>query len=178
MIAYHILVIPLKIIFAIVISSHYYLEFARRIRVGQSPGAAYQELQNLLPAFFESQGVDPAEISLFNRLLRADISLLNEAEIRSGGYVLHTLEASIWCLLTTTTYRDAVLKAVNLGEDTDTTGAVTGALAGLVYGYDDIPAQWVNTLVRREEIEQLSHCLTKGLFEHGSLEYFSTDGYD
>ena len=46
--------------------------------------------------------------------------------------MLHTLEASLWCLLTEDTYADAVLKAVNLGGDTDTTGAVTGGLAGLL----------------------------------------------
>ena len=53
--------------------------------------------------------------------------------------MLHTLKASIWCLLTTDNYKDAVLKAVNLGEDTDTTAAVTGGLAGLLYGLDNIP---------------------------------------
>ena len=81
-------------------------------------------------------------------------------QIQSSGYVLHTLEASVWCLLTTDTYRDAVLKAVNLGEDTDTTGAVTGGLAGLLYGLEAIPASWVNQLARLKDIEALAHGLT------------------
>lgn len=72
---------------------------------------------------------------------------------------MHTLEASIWCLLTTDNYKDAVLKAVNLGLDTDTTGAVTGGLAGLLYGFDDIPAHWVNQLARRDDIEDLANRL-------------------
>jgi ADP-ribosylglycohydrolase len=52
-------------------------------------------------------------------------------QVSSDGYVVHTLEASIWSFMTTDNYKDAVLKAVNLGKDTDTTGAVTGGLAGL-----------------------------------------------
>ena len=62
-----------------------------------------------------------------------------EKDIRSSGFVIDTLEAAFWCFLTTDNYKDAVLKAVNLGDDTDTTGAVTGALAGLAYGLESIP---------------------------------------
>lgn len=80
---------------------------------------------------------------------------LTEDEIFSSGYVVHTLEASIWCILNTDNYKDAVLKAVNLGEDTDTTGAVTGALAGIIYGYSAIPSEWLDVLVKRDMIESL-----------------------
>jgi len=57
-------------------------------------------------------------------------------------------------LLTTDTYRACVLKAVNLGEDTDTVAAVAGGLAGALYGYEAIPAEWLDTLLRREYIER------------------------
>jgi ADP-ribosylglycohydrolase len=93
---------------------------------------------------------------LFDRLLKKDIFNLSEDEISSSGYVLHTLEASIWCLLTTNNYKDATLKAVNLGEDTDTTGAVTGGLAGLLYGFANIPASWIDQIARKEDIENLA----------------------
>ncbi len=76
-------------------------------------------------------------------------------EIKSTGYVLDTLEAAIWCLLTTDSYRDCVLAAVNLGEDTDTVAAVAGGLAAALYGYDAIPAEWLATLIRRDYIEDL-----------------------
>ena len=59
---------------------------------------------------------------------------LPESEIISSGYVVHTLEAAIWCLLTTDSFLDCVLKAVNLGDDTDTVGAIAGSLAGIYYG--------------------------------------------
>ncbi len=68
---------------------------------------------------------------------------------------METLEASIWSFLTTENYKDAVLQAVNLGNDTDTTGAVTGGLAGLYYGFDNIPSNWVAQMKKQEEIEDL-----------------------
>ena len=73
---------------------------------------------------------------------------------------MHTLEASIWSLLTTESYEDAVLKAVNLGSDTDTTGAVTGGLAGLLYGFDKIPENWLQQLARYNDIENLAERLS------------------
>ena len=74
-------------------------------------------------------------------------------EIRSSGFVLDTLKAAYWCLATTTIYKDCVLKAVNLGDDTDSTAAVAGALAGIVYGIQGIPDEWVNKLRGKELID-------------------------
>ena len=74
-------------------------------------------------------------------------------EIRSGGYVLDTLDAALWCLRNTQTYAECVLAAVNLGRDTDTTGCVAGALAGAVYGFDAIPAEWVASMRGKDVIE-------------------------
>jgi ADP-ribosylglycohydrolase len=82
----------------------------------------------------------------FARILRFDIRALPEASIKSDGFVIDTLEAAFWCFLTTNNYRDAVLKAVNLGEDTDTTTAVTGSLAGLAYSIKAIPTVWFESL--------------------------------
>ena len=66
---------------------------------------------------------------------------------------MHTLEAALWCLVNTGTFEQCVLKAVNLGDDTDTTAAVAGGIAGIVYGYEGIPRNWVMTLRNREIIE-------------------------
>lgn len=82
-----------------------------------------------------------------------DLKNKSEEEIKSTGFVLHTLEASLWCILKTNNYRDAVLKAVNLGDDTDTTGAVTGGLAGIIYGFDEIPKEWIDKLKNKDLIE-------------------------
>ena len=144
-----------------VISCFYYLEFAREIRLGKDKFEIYQKLQTEIPEFLNSLSIDQHEISFFNRLLKDDISELAEHEISSSGYVLHSLESSIWCLLTTDNYKEATLKAVNLGEDTDTTAAITGGLAGLLYGFDTIPENWVEQLARREDIQDLAERLAK-----------------
>jgi ADP-ribosylglycohydrolase len=95
------------------------------------------------------------ELSHFQRISSGLIGSVPETAIKSGGYVIHTLEASIWCLLTTSSFQEAVLKAVNLGEDTDTTGCVTGGLAGLHYGLNSIPKDWLKIVARKEDIEKI-----------------------
>lgn len=81
---------------------------------------------------------------------------MKESEIKSTGYVVDTLEAALWSFLITRNYGEAVLKAVNLGDDTDTTGAVTGAMAGLHYGLKDIPQDWLDKLAKREFIRDIA----------------------
>ncbi len=80
---------------------------------------------------------------------------LTEVEIQSDGYVIHTLEASLWCLLQTSNYKEAILKAVRLGGDTDTTACVVGGLAGIAYGWQSIPGHWIDMVARKEEIMTL-----------------------
>ena len=92
------------------------------------------------------------EINNYKRIFKSNFKKLNDTKIESSGYVVHTLEASIWILLNTSNYKDAVLKAVNLGDDTDTTAAVAGGLAGLYYGVDNIPTKWIDNLVNKELI--------------------------
>jgi ADP-ribosylglycohydrolase len=140
-----------------VMACFYYLEFAKKIIEGKDKLQTYIELQSELYQYFESRKINPIEIQKFSRLLFDDISKVEEDNIESSGYVMHTLEASIWCLLTANSYSEAVLKAVNLGNDTDTTGAVTGGLAGLIYGMETIPTEWINVLVRKEDIIKLSN---------------------
>lgn len=151
-----------------VIACFYYLEYARLLVMGKDKFDAYDDLKKNHVGFLNLISVPDLEISLFKRLLEGNIYELRASSISSSGYVLHTLEASIWCLLTTSTYEAAVLKAVNLGDDTDTTGAVTGGLAGLLYGFECIPKKWVNRLARKNDIECLANRLenkTKELIE-------------
>lgn len=95
------------------------------------------------------------EVKIYGRLWNIyEFIKLPETEISSSGYVVDTLEAVIWCLLNTQSFKDCVLKAVNLGRDTDTIGAIAGGLAGLAYGEDNIPKEWINALIKREFIEE------------------------
>lgn len=148
-----------------VIACFYYLEFARQIIQGKDRFEIYENLQTEIPEFLKQKEINPGEIKYFDRLVKGNIHQLPEKEIHSKGYVLYTLEASIWCLLTTETYEDAVLKAVNLGEDTDTTGSITGGLAGLLYGYNNIPKKWVHALARMDDIEDLAQRLADKLYK-------------
>lgn len=152
-----------------VISCFYYLEFSREILLGKDKFEIYQKLQTEISDFLNSLSINPQEISLFARLLNKDISELAEHEILSSGYVLHSLEASIWCLLTTDNYKDATLKAVNLGEDTDTTAAITGGLAGLLYGFDSIPKNWTEQLASKDDIEDLAQRMATKMERNSSI---------
>lgn len=96
------------------------------------------------------------ELENYKRL--ADLSEFKENPkegIKSSGYVVDTLEAAVWCLLHSHSYKETVLMAVNLGEDTDTVGAVAGGLAGLYYKEEGIPQEWLQVLQRREWIEEV-----------------------
>ena len=79
--------------------------------------------------------------------------------ISSTGFVVHTLEAALWAVDTTSSFSSAVLKAVNLGDDADSVGAVAGQLAGARYGLTGIPQNWLDVLIHRERIEAIGHQL-------------------
>jgi len=105
--------------------------------------------KDLIP--FTSDGLK--EISLGDYFEKA------ENQIQGTGYVVRSLEAALWCFWTTDSYREAILKAANLGDDTDTTAAVCGQVAGAYYGVARIPKQWLDKLVMRAEIEELAEKL-------------------
>ena len=139
-----------------VIACFYYLEFLKQLIECKDKFEIYKDLQTSVSNHLKFLDINPSEIALFDRLLNDSVFDLPEEKIVSSGYVLHTLEASIWCLLNSDNYKEAVLKAVNLGEDTDTTGAVTGGLAGVLFGCDTIPKAWLAKLARREDIDELA----------------------
>lgn len=94
----------------------------------------------------------PAKVDLWRRY--GYIASRPVGAVKSDGYCEHTLEAALWCFLNTRSYEDCVLKAVELGDDTDTTAAVAGALAGTYYGFEAIPPKWVGQPRGKAVIEQ------------------------
>ena len=91
-----------------------------------------------------------SELEHFKRIFENDLE-----DVEAKGYVISTFESVIHCLLTTSSYNEAVLKAVNLGRDTDTVGAICGGLAGIYYGYDDIPSQWLDDVRQIGKVYEL-----------------------
>lgn len=138
-----------------IIACFYYLEFALLLLHEKDLEKIYLKTQEHISSFLLEQNIQPNEIKKFDRLLKNKIYKLEEKDIQSSGYVIDTLEASIWCLFQTQNYSEAILKAVNLGEDTDTTGAVTGGLAGLLYSYKNIPQEWLSKLAKKKEIDNM-----------------------
>ncbi len=105
---------------------------------------------------------DNEELIYFERL--KDIKTfkeIDEIDIKSTSYVVDTLEASLWCLLNHSSYRESVMHAVNLGDDTDTVAAICGGLAGIYYGYDDIPRRWLSVVRERDFIKELCETIGK-----------------
>ena len=102
-------------------------------------------------------------IEYYRRILEGTIVDLPENKIKSTGFVVDTLEASIWCAHNSKDYKTSVLKAVNLGDDTDTVGAVTGSITGLIYGYENIPQNWRNKLKSKEYLLKICQNFDKTL---------------
>lgn len=138
-----------------------YALLVRELIDGASPASAFDKSLALFAAAYEEPPY-VAERLHFQQLEAGRISSLPEQEVGSSGYVMHTLTASIWCLLTSSSFQETVLKAVNLGSDTDTTGCVAGGLAGLCYGVEEIPGKWLETLARRGDVEELFEHFVSG----------------
>lgn len=106
--------------------------------------------------FYVEDMTDPKELKHYDRIRELkDFAATDVDDIKSTGYVVASLEAALWCLVNTDNYKDCMLKAVNLGSDTDTVAAIAGGLAGLFYGQDGIPQDWLDVIQKRDWIENM-----------------------
>ncbi|MEA5576256.1 ADP-ribosylglycohydrolase family protein [Anabaena sp. UHCC 0451] len=142
-----------------------YISIAVELLAGFKPKVAYlQGLEKIQAIYFNHFNSEYAlEKPHFDRVFSGKIAHIPIEEISSGGYVIDTLEASLWCFLNSSSYAQAVLTAVNLGGDTDTTAAVTGGLAGIYYGGENIPSEWLEQIPRQEDIMELAYRLAMAL---------------
>jgi ADP-ribosylglycohydrolase len=137
-----------------------YIRFAENLMNGMTKHESYQKMQQDIALFFTEYPISPEEQKLFERIIVHSIDTYSINEINSSGYVLYSLEASLWCLLKNNNYKDTVLAAVNLGNDTDTIAAIAGGLAGILYGFESIPSNWISDLQKKEEIMALADKFT------------------
>lgn len=128
-------------------------------------GGLLQRLQNGVDdamRFYHEDVMNYVELVHYTRLFDLDeFAKCGEDVIKSSGYVVDSLEAAVWSLITTDNLKECLLKAVNLGGDTDTIGAIAGGLAGLFYGYDSVPKEWREQIIKEEEIIALCESMEK-----------------
>ena len=131
---------------------HIYYDFMSSLLSGLSKEDAYRDLQYNDYSKHYSEDC----ISRYKRVLSGELSSLEEDSIKSTGYVVDTLEAAIWCVLHYHSYRDSVMAAVNLGDDTDTIAAITGSMVGTIYGMESIPEEWLSKVRKVEELKSIA----------------------
>ena len=130
---------------------HIYYDFMKDLLDGKSKEEAFQNIQSR-----SYDQYDENARSHYSRILDGSLKDLEEKQISSSGFVVHTLEACIWTLLHTNSYEEAAVRAINLGNDTDTVGAITGSMAGTIYGKNAIPKRWTDKLIRKDYLENLA----------------------
>lgn len=103
-----------------------------------------------------AHGVTGLECESIRSIAKGDYRNKQESEIVGSGYVVKSLEAALWCFLKSRSFEESILRAVNLGDDADTTGAVCGQVAGAHYGEEGIPNSWLKKLVMVKDIRELA----------------------
>ena len=130
-----------------ILGCYIYVRLAIELLKGKGLLQAYQEIKKLDYLYFTED-----TIYKYERILNNDIGLYNINEISSNGYIVSTLEAVIWSLINSKSFNETIIKAINLGEDTDTVGACVGGLAGIYYGIENINQKWKDNILRYDYI--------------------------
>ena len=129
-----------------------YIQFMTMLFNNNDKFKAYYEIAQWIKKY-ASTGVYARELPHFQRFTESSLHHLRRDSIRSDGYVVHTLEAALWCFLKHDTYKKVVLEAVNLGGDTDTVSFIAGTMAGLYYKMEGIPIEWTMKLKKIDELK-------------------------
>ncbi len=136
---------------ASIVGAVFHNELAVRLLEGKKIKEAVVETQEAIGTMF----AQTHEVDLFASVLSGKIISRTAEELRASNNLIDTLTSAVWVLLQGTNYRETLLAAVNLGEDTDSLGAVAGGLAGIAFGYDSIPEEWKAQIARKDDIEDL-----------------------
>ena len=128
-----------------------YVRFVIALLQGKSKEDAYTFIQRLDYSMY-----DEYSIKKYDRILNANIKDFTIDEISSKGYIVDTLECSLWILMNAKNYKEVIISSTNIGNDTDTIGAIAGSMAGIVYGINSIPKSWLNKLLRKDYLIDLA----------------------
>lgn len=135
-----------------IIACGIYSLFLKALLLGKKKEEAYKESVKISNEYYSKDQRFTNELKYFQRIFNLELQNLTEDEIESSGYVIDSLEASIWCSVHFKSFKDMMLGAINLGGDTDTIGAITGSIAGAIYGKTSIPEEWIKKIIRMDEI--------------------------
>lgn len=141
-----------------VLGCYIYVNYIIKLLEGKDKFESYNLIKLIDYSMFTEESLE-----VYKRVLKEDIEKYSIDEIKSSGYVVDTLEASFWILLNASSFKEAIIGAINLGNDTDTIAAITGSMAGILYGYNSIPQEWLDKLAKRDYIEDLCDKLEKVL---------------
>ena len=131
-----------------------YLMYAKHLFYTKNALLAYEHLVQELASTYQTH-------EYFGRIFSTDFKTMDPTQFHNRGFVVGSLEIALHTMLNSSSYEEAILKVMALGKDTDTNGAITGALAGLLYGYESIPAHWLAPLKSKESIQALAEQLNE-----------------
>lgn len=143
-----------------IMGCYIYVRFALFLLNGKDKYSAYSMTKSVDYSMFSEE-----TIRVYDRLLNGDISKLTINDIRSSGYVVDSLESAIWVTLKSENFKEAIIGAVNLGDDTDTIGALTGGLSGIIYGYELIPEEWKDQVARKDYLLDIFEEFSENKYE-------------
>jgi ADP-ribosyl-[dinitrogen reductase] hydrolase len=147
------------------VACHFLVEFIIELLKTNDIGTAYDAVCSKFNKYYTEGNIQ----AVFGAVFSGKVLSMPASSVKSSGYVIDTLESVLWCVFHTTTYKDAVLTAVNLGNDTDTIGAITGGIAGIIYGFDAIPKEWVAKLANKIIIFNAANDLYKKCNRNDSM---------
>ena len=133
-----------------VLGCYIFTRLVMNLLKGNNKYSALNQVKRLDYSMFHKEALDE-----YSRILVADISELEIEEIKTTSFIVDTLEAAIWCFLKSDSYKECVIATTNIGGDTDSIGAVAGALAGIFYGYGNIPRSYLEDIRKKEYLIEL-----------------------
>ena len=141
-----------------IIGCYMYVKYIIFILSKNNKTESYKLLQKIDYSIFNKDNID-----LYERIIKDDISRYSLDTIKSTGFVVDTLESVLWVILNTENFNEAIIGSVNLGGDTDTNAAITGSIAGILYGYDSMNKKWIKDIKNKELLNKYIYEFTNTL---------------
>ena len=142
-----------------------YLKLAEKLLEGKNKIDAYTKMRSEIVDFWDTIDFPERERKHFEKVIQNDIRETAIEDLKTGGYVIEVLESSIWFFLNNDSYKETILTIINLGHDTDTSAAIAGGLAGLYYGQEGMPKEWILSIARLDDIMVLGGKLNEKYLE-------------